>query len=69
MTTDGSVTELTRGALRRGEERVVPRNQGAGPAFLRAAQQPRADDPDTVHLRENLQEKYDVRSYWPTCNI
>lgn len=60
VTTDGSIGEIPRSDYVEAEERVIEELKEVGKPFIMIINSVQPHHPDTVILRENLQEKYDI---------
>lgn len=60
VTTDGSITDIKRGEYVEAEERVVNELKSINKPFIMVLNSARIYDPETVALRKELEEKYDV---------
>ena len=60
VTTDGSITDIQRGEYVEAEERVVNELKSINKPFIMVLNSARIYDPETVALRKELEEKYDV---------
>lgn len=60
MTTDGSITDIPRGNYVEAEERVIKELKGLNKPFIIILNTTHADDPETVNLSKELEQKYDV---------
>ena len=60
VTTDGSITDISREEYVEAEERVVNELKNINKPFIIVLNSSRAYDPETVALRKELEEKYDV---------
>lgn len=60
VTTDGSITDISRGEYVEAEERVVEELKSINKPFIIVLNSAHGDDPQTIALRKELEEKYDV---------
>mgnify|MGYP000948651404 CR=1 FL=1 len=60
VTTDGSITDIPRSSYIEAEERVIRELKEIGKPFVMLLNSVNPQHPDTVKLREALEEKYDV---------
>ncbi|RFU65546.1 stage IV sporulation protein A [Peribacillus glennii] len=60
ITTDGTIGEIPRSDYIEAEERVIEELKEVGKPFIMIVNSVQPHHPDTVALRENLQEKYDI---------
>jgi len=60
VTTDGTVTDIKRGEYVEAEERVVAELKAINKPFIMVLNSSRIYDPQTVALRKELEQKYDV---------
>lgn len=60
VTTDGSITEIPRESYIDAEERVIKELKAINKPFIMILNSTHPYDPDTINLKRNLEEKYDV---------
>ncbi len=60
VTTDGSITEIPRTSYVKSEERVIEELQALGKPFVVVLNSKTPSDPDTLALKEAMQQKYGV---------
>ena len=60
VTTDGSITEIPRTSYVKSEERVIEELQALGKPFVVVLNSKMPSDPDTLALKEAMQQKYGV---------
>ncbi|WP_032121816.1 stage IV sporulation protein A [Clostridium amazonitimonense] len=60
ITTDGSITDISRDEYIEAEERVVEELKNMNKPFIMVLNSSRAYSPETIALRKELEEKYDV---------
>ncbi|MGE5629346.1 MAG: stage IV sporulation protein A [Solirubrobacterales bacterium] len=60
VTTDGSITDIPREDYIEAEERVVRELKSIDKPFIMILNTSHPEDPDTIKLRESMEEKYDV---------
>lgn len=60
ITTDGSITDIPRGEYLEAEERVIEELKGINKPFIMVLNSAHAYAPETMKLKKELEEKYDV---------
>lgn len=60
VTTDGSITDIPRGNYVEAEERVIKELKGLNKPFVIILNTTHTNDPETVNLGKELEQKYDV---------
>lgn len=60
VTTDGSITDINRGEYVEAEERVVNELKSINKPFIIVLNSARAAEPETLELKKELEQKYDV---------